>query len=72
MRPDVIFFLTDTDDPMSPGEMAEVRRRNGGVAMLHTIEFGHGARPRPDNFLVRLAAENRGKYVYVNVAPWGS
>jgi hypothetical protein len=69
MAPDVVFFLTDGTDPaMSDAELGRIKRMNGGLAAVHVIEFGPGARPAADSFLVRLARENRGKYVYVDVS----
>lgn len=68
LRPDVIFFLTDADEPvMTPVQLARIARRNGGRTSIHTIEFGVGPPARRDNFLRRLAQENAGQYVYVDV-----
>jgi Ca-activated chloride channel family protein len=66
MRPDVIFFLTDADNPMTAAELERVRRRNGGAASIHCIEFGFGPPAGGDNFLKRLARQNSGSYVYVD------
>ncbi len=68
LRPDVIFFLTDADEPvMTPVQLERIARRNGGRTSIHTIEFGVGPPARRDNFLRRLAQENAGQYVYVDV-----
>ena len=69
MRPDVIFFLTDAGEPqLSANQVDEVRQRNLRVgAQINTIEFGAGPNPGGRNFLVRLADENGGQYVYVDV-----
>jgi von Willebrand factor type A domain len=65
--PDVIFFLTDADDPMSPSELAEVARANRNVqAAICAIEFGKDPAPKPNDFLARLARESGGQYGYVN------
>jgi hypothetical protein len=65
--PDVIFFLTDADDPMSPSEMAEIARANRRVqASICVIEFGKNAAPTPNDFLARLAHDNGGEYGYVD------
>jgi hypothetical protein len=65
----VIFFLTDADDPMSPGELAEIARDNGRAhAAICTIEFGRRQSPSPDNFLAELARQSGGQYGYVNTA----
>ena len=68
MRPDVIFFLTDADEPqMTEDELGRVRRLNYATA-IHAIEFGYGPNRSTLNFLKRLAAENRGRHVYIDVA----
>lgn len=68
LQPDVIFFLTDADEPrMSDRELETVRRANKG-ASIHAIEFGHGPQRGGDNFLARLARQNGGQHVYVDVA----
>ena len=65
--PDVIFFLTDADDAMSPSEMAELARANRRVqASICVIEFGKNPAPTPNNFLARLAHDNGGQYGYVD------
>lgn len=69
LRPDVLFFLTDADQPeLSPGQLDRIRRRNGGRASIHTIEFGLGPSLNRDNFLIRLARQNNGKYVYIDIS----
>ena len=68
MRPDVVFFLTDADDPvLTSSELARITRLNQGVA-IHTIELGVGPQTRNDNFLAQLARQNNGQHVYVDVA----
>ncbi len=68
MTPDVVFFLTDAEQPqLSHSELAEIRRMNRGEAVINTIEFGSGLSQGGTNFLVRLANQNRGKHVYVDV-----
>ncbi|HWB00800.1 MAG TPA: VWA domain-containing protein [Pirellulales bacterium] len=65
---DVIFFLTDADQPgLSAGELERLSQRNQH-AIIHAIEFGEGAKPPGENFLAQLAAQNRGQYVYLEVA----
>lgn len=68
LRPDVIFFLTDADEPeLSDGQMSEIRSLNGGRTTINTIEFGDRPQPRRNNFLARIARENGGQYLYVDV-----
>jgi VWA domain-containing protein len=67
--PDVIFFLTDADDPMSASELAEIARTNRrSRAAICVIEFGRRAAPPGSNFLTELARESGGQYGYVNAA----
>jgi hypothetical protein len=67
--PDVIFFLTDADEPgMTANELADLRRRNRSATIIHTIEFGAGPFSGRDNFLVQLARQHGGQHVYVDVA----
>lgn len=67
MRPDVIFFLTDADEPkLSADELAKVRHMNHGTS-INAIEFGAGPPAAGSNFLKELARENGGNYGYVDV-----
>jgi hypothetical protein len=68
-RPDVIFFLTDADDPMSASEMREIERIQSrlGTAIC-VIEFGRAHTQPEKNFLTELAALSGGQYGYVNTA----
>ena len=71
LRPDVLFFLTDADEPVLTSiELARIARLNEGTA-IHSIEFGAGPRTRSENFLARLARQNGGQHVYVDVAKLG-
>ncbi|MGO8746628.1 MAG: VWA domain-containing protein [Thermoguttaceae bacterium] len=66
MRPDVIFFLTDGDEPkLSRHQLDEIRDRSDGIT-INTIEFGPGPEPEKPGFLVTLAEENSGHYVHVD------
>jgi hypothetical protein len=67
LNPDVIFFLTDADEPrLTESELDRVRRLNRR-AMINTIEFGYGPQHSSTNFLVQLARQNGGQHVYVDV-----
>jgi uncharacterized protein with von Willebrand factor type A (vWA) domain len=68
IRPDVIFFLSDADDPMTAKEMAQIARLNERAgAQICAIEFGSGDAAPESNFLIDLARESGGQYAYVNV-----
>ncbi len=68
MQPDVIFFLTDANEPkLWPGQLAKIRRRAAGIT-INAIEFGFGPQSDANNFLVQLARENGGRHVYVDIS----
>jgi hypothetical protein len=68
LSPDVIFFLTDADEPeLHDGKIAQLRNLNGGRTTINTIEFGEGPPPRRENFLARIARENGGQYIYIDI-----
>lgn len=67
LGPDVIFFLTDVDSPMTDVELQEIARANNRYhAMICTIEFGRGPDPKRYNFLRALAERTGGQYGYIN------
>jgi hypothetical protein len=67
LKPDVIFFLTDADEPqLTRADFDQLRTLNHGTS-INTIEFGLGE-PKPQfNFLKHLAAEHGGQHTYVDV-----
>lgn len=67
-RPDVIFFLTDDDTPMTPGEMAEILGDAIGAVTIHTVEFGQGPDHGRKNFLTELADRTGGQRCYVDTS----
>jgi len=72
LAPDVIFFLTDAAEPqLTRGELDGVRRQNRAGTTIHCIEFGSGPSSGADNFLRRLARENDGQHVYIDVNTLG-
>jgi hypothetical protein len=67
MRPDVIFFLTDADEPqLTEFELKKIRQLNRGTT-INAIQFGAGPQGTTDNFLVRLSRQNGGQHAYVDV-----
>ncbi|MBL9092582.1 MAG: hypothetical protein JNL96_15270 [Planctomycetaceae bacterium] len=69
LSPDVIFFLTDADQPeLTRPQLDRIARLNQGRAVINTIEFGLGPKIRKENFLDRLAAENGGASAYVDIS----
>jgi Ca-activated chloride channel family protein len=73
LNPDVIFFLTDGDEPpLTKGDLELIKRRNRR-ARIHCIQFGKGTRltdaagKDPGNWLQKLAAQHEGQYTYRDV-----
>lgn len=68
LRPDVIFFLTDADEPqLNADELADIQRANKGT-QINAIEFGFGPESGEDNFLKRLARQNGGQHAYIDIS----
>lgn len=68
MGPDVIFFLTDADQPAPANrdlENLQLRAERIG-ATIHTIQFGAGPN-QGGGWIQFLAASTRGQYRYVDV-----
>jgi len=68
LQPDVIFFLTDADEPrLSAQDLAEIHRWANGI-VIHSIEFGLGPKASDEEtFLAKLARQNGGQYVYIDI-----
>ena len=69
MAPDVIFFLTDADEPgVSGREMEDLidRAANSGT-VIHTIQFGTESNPSGNSWMAQLAKATGGKYRYLDV-----
>ncbi len=68
LHPDVIFWMSDADEPrLKPSQMDAIRRLAAGI-ILHAIEFGPGPKPAGDSFLAQTARQNGGGYVYVDLS----
>jgi hypothetical protein len=68
MAPDVIFWLTDADDPkLGPNQQERINAMAAGIT-INTIEFGTGPQTDAGNFLVKIARANGGKHAYVDVS----
>jgi hypothetical protein len=68
LQPDVIFFLTDGDDPkLSPAQLAKIQHLAAGI-IINAIEFGSGPKPANPSFLAKLARQNGGGYAYVDLS----
>jgi hypothetical protein len=72
LQPDVIFFLTDGDDPkLTPGQLQKISRLAGGI-VINAIEIGPGPKPAGTSFLAQLARQNGGGYAYIDVSKYPS
>jgi hypothetical protein len=70
LNPDVIFFLTDADDPkLTPAQLEKVRHFAAGIA-INVVEFGAGPKSAEESFLAVLARQNGGRYAYVDLSAW--
>jgi hypothetical protein len=68
LKPEVIFLLTDGGDPpLNPAQLRLIRELSAGRTTIHCVRFGRGPKSDSPDFLARLAAENRGSYVYYDV-----
>jgi hypothetical protein len=68
LQPDVIFFLTDGDDPkLTPAQLEKIQRMAAGI-IINAIEFGPGPKPPGPSFLADLARQNGGGYAYVDMS----
>ena len=72
LRPDVIFFLTDAQEPpIYEGELESLKKLNSQKTRIHSIEFGVGQEvseaTSPKNFLRKLSRQNGGTYRYYDV-----
>ncbi len=67
LKPDVIYFLTDGDEPeLSPAQLAEIRRLAGSLT-IHVVKFGDGTlSSRGPTWLERLAHQSNGEYREIN------
>lgn len=70
LRPDVIFLLTDADEPtLSPAQLEKIRHLAAGI-IVNAIEFGSGPKPEGASFLANLARQNGGRYRYIDISKW--
>jgi len=62
---DVIFFLTDADDALTPDEFNRIGRLNTSNASINVIVFGPTPEPTAVNLtFTRLTRETRGQFVF--------
>lgn len=63
LRPDVVYFLTDGDEPvLSAADLRDIRHEAAGTT-IHVIRFGDGSGTRAaGHWLQVLAGQNHGEY----------
>lgn len=66
LRPDVIFFLTDGDEPQFTRQQKEKIENWLSGIHINIIEFGSDPAPQKESFLKELARRLGGKYTYVD------
>lgn len=67
MQPDVIFFFTDADEPqLTARQLEKIHRMAAGIT-INAIEFGIGPQANSDDFMVKLARQNGGRFGYVDI-----
>jgi hypothetical protein len=72
LRPEVVFFLTDTDNKMAAGDVTQsIRQAVRAGTTIHTIEFGFGPTSGGENFLTQLAHGTGGQYAYIDTSRLG-
>ena len=69
MAPEVLFFLTDADDPrLSLPQLDDIQRRADLTrTTIHSIQFNVGPATNDGGWIRNLAVMNRGTYKYVDV-----
>ena len=67
-KPEVIFLLTDGGDPeLNPYQLKSIREAAAGRTAIHCLHFGSGPPAEDKNFLMRLAEQTGGSYVYIDM-----
>lgn len=68
LRPDVVFFLTDADEELTPHTLATIKRLRiqHKVKQICVVEFGKASDPRKKTYR-QLAGENNGTYIFKNI-----
>ncbi len=69
MSPDIIFFLTDADDPsLTMPQLHEIRERAElSRTTIHAVQFNLGPASNDGNWIRVLAEMNHGTYKYIDV-----
>jgi len=67
--PEVLFFLTDADDPsLSMPQLLDIQRRTEiSRTTINTIQFNSGPASNDGSWIRKMAEMNRGSYKYIDV-----
>ena len=67
-KSDVVFLLTDGDEPgLNRVQLDQIRKIASSRTTIHCIQFGFGELQDDTNWMMKLASENRGTFLYVNM-----
>jgi len=67
-KSDVVFLLTDGDEPgLNRVQLDQIRKIASSRTTIHCIQFGFGELQDDSNWMMKLASENRGTFVYINM-----
>ena len=69
MSPEVLFFLTDADNPsLDMPQLLDIQRRTEiSRTTIHTVQFNLGPAANDGSWIRKLAEMNRGTYKYIDV-----
>ena len=69
LAPEVLFFLTDADDPsLSMPQLMDIQRRTEiSRTTINTIQFNSGPAANDGSWIRKMAEMNRGSYKYIDV-----
>ena len=69
LSPEVLFFLTDADDPsLTMPQLLDIQRRTEvSRTTVHTIQFNSGPASNDGSWIRKMAEMNRGVYKYIDV-----
>jgi hypothetical protein len=68
LKPEVIYLLTDGDPHLNPADLRLIRDQAGARTSIHCLQFGRGQPdPQQQQSFERLARENRGGYIYIDM-----
>ena len=69
LSPEVLFFLTDADDPsLTMPQLLDIQRRTEiSRTTIHTVQFNLGPAANDGSWIRKLAEMNRGTYKYIDV-----